>query len=227
MKDYLDEPALSYWVRARMRGREIKGEPEIEILTEEEAEKLREALKRIINVAEEELRKKPYTCTSISGDIERIIINDYAHNWEWEEDDTGQKEVYCRELDVSFREIDDENYYIRINSGKEMIKDWKEEIKEDRWLLNRAGIKGMIDTVVEEIVEDEEKIREVRRIEEKVMAKIDEVENRICDALGIGRKNTSVFADYGRAVLKRDPTDPLDNLYMDAIRKEIEKELES
>lgn len=226
LSEYLSEPTLSYWVRIRLRKRNFVLFKDIEILTKGEKEELRKMLTRIIDIAEEELKKRAYTRTQISSEIERIIINDFTYTWEWEKDDTGKIEVYCRELGIFFTEVDEEYYCVLINSAKELINSWKEELEEEKWLLNRAGIRGVIDTITEEIVFDEKKIEEIHKLEEKIMKKIDEVENRICNALQIKRNNSLVFVDYGKAVLKCDSEDFLDNLYLDSIRKEIKKELE-
>jgi len=226
LSEYLVDPAISYWIRARLR-RNFVLFKDTEILTKEEKEELRKLLERVITIAEEEIKKKAYVRTSIGGDMERIIINDFTYTWRWERDDTGKVEVYCKELDVFLWEVDDEYYCILINSAKELIEGWREELKEDKLLLNRAAIKGIIDTIVEEIVFDEKKIEEIHELEGKIMAKISEVENRICSALQIKRSNSSAFVDYGKAVLKCDSEDFLDNLYMDSIRKEIKRELES
>ena len=227
LSEYLSEPTLSYWIRARLRRREFVLFNDVEILTKEEKKELRKLLERVINIAEEELKKRAYTYTQISSEIERIIINDFTYTWEWKEDDTGKIEAYCKELGIFFTEVNDEYYCVLINSAKELINSWKEELEEEKWLLNRAGIRGVIDTITEEIVFDEKKIEEIRKLEEKIMRKIDEVENRICNALQIKRNNSSAFVDYGKAVLKCDSGDFLDNLYLDSIKKEIKKELES
>ena len=227
LSEYLSEPTLSYWIRARLRRREFVLFNDVEILTKEEKKELRKLLERVINIAEEELKKRAYTYTQISSEIERIIINDFTYTWEWKKDDTGKIEAYCKELGIFFTEVNDEYYCVLINSAKELINSWKEELEEEKWLLNRAGIRGVIDTITEEIVFDEKKIEEIRKLEEKIMRKIDEVENRICNALQIKRNNSSAFVDYGKAVLKCDSEDFLDNLYLDSIKKEIKKELES
>ncbi len=247
LKDYIAEKVLSYWIYTALtiRGKKLNERKLIEkygdtvIAYDNEIERIRELIKEAISIGREAMKDKDHICTSISSDLERCIVNDIDFtDWIVDEDPvTGLKEwkrcpcytetgVY---YSVNLFEVDDEYYAVIIQPLSEFLSDWERTIRDDLNMLSRAGIRGILDTIREEMVSDDyEKIKRIYEIKDEIEKIIDIVENRVSKiVLGIPR-SSACMVDWVESEFKvgerERETDFLEREFIESMEKRIEEE---